>query len=246
MTPTTMLECNNRMSVNILFSGGYDSTLLLCKAVNLYHDINLITVDPSFIIGKAARERQARDNIIDVIRAASDDCDIRVSNITIDISDSYYTDSSYLVQPLFWLPSIFVMTKRDKDAVVQIGYICGDQALTHINEFNKMADAVSKFKDKELHVVFPLAYSSKEAVLEELFTHHREVIDLCTTCESDEEADYCGECTTCKNIIKTLKSIAADDHYDMEFRKWAVDKLKLYDIDASILLSLHFRIKSEA
>ena len=47
-------------SINVLFSGGYDSTLVLCDAVAESKTVNCITVEPSFSFGKVERERKAR------------------------------------------------------------------------------------------------------------------------------------------------------------------------------------------
>ena len=225
-------------SINVLFSGGYDSTLVLCDAVAESKTVNCITVEPSFSFGKVERERKARSNIINFLRRKYN-TEINVSNIKIDISESHYTDGSYLTQPLFWLPSIFVLTPRNKDAEIRLGYIAGDQTLYHIHDLETMAKAVSNFKDKDMELVFPLGYMSKEDVIVELFENYREVINFCTTCENmGEEVDYCCECESCKSVMRALKYIASDDSRSLELRKWAVRQLKKYRVNADILLDL--------
>ena len=225
-------------TINVLFSGGYDSTLVLCDAVAEGHDVNCITVEPTFSFGKVERERNARKNIIDFLRKKYNK-KITVSNIKIDIDKSYYTDGSYLTQPLFWLPSIFVLTQRDKDAEIRLGYICGDQAMYHRHDLETMAKAVSNFKDKDMNLVFPLGYMSKEDVIVELFENYREVINFCTTCENiGEGEDYCCECESCRSVMRALKYIAGDDSRSLELRKWAVKQLKKYKVNADILLDL--------
>ena len=227
--------------VNILFSGGYDSTLLLCDAVIVEKtEVNVITIEPDFSHDKVERERKARNEIIKVLREKYD-ARITVSTIKIDISASHYVDSTYLTQPLFWLPAIFTLTKADENNEVRIGYILGDQALTHTSDFEEMAKAVSHFKDKELYITFPLKYYSKEEVLMRLYTEFTDIIDLCTSCEThytskDMKEGYCQRCNPCKHMIKALKYIASDSTRDIKFRKWAVEKLKNYNINAECLI----------
>lgn len=55
-------------SINVLFSGGYDSTLVLCDAVTESKTVNCITVESSFSFGKVERERKARNNIIQFLK----------------------------------------------------------------------------------------------------------------------------------------------------------------------------------
>ena len=225
------------MKKAMLFSGGFDSTYLLNELMQEENEVTIVCIE-SNLLGKEKvnRETEARKKIIDYLKAKYYNCRLNVinANIGIDTECSYWPNSNRgLAQPLMWLPYMCLLTS-DCDEI-DLSYICGDQALTHMDDLIKVITAAAHFQHTDIGVRFPLRYYYKKDIIHYLYNKDKFLLENSTSCENLDEEDFCGECTPCSHLIAALLELVADKYTYRDERMYYINFLKdKFGIDANI------------
>lgn len=225
--------------IYILFSGGYDSSFLInCllqeldsnKETNI--EVNLISVDATFLGSKANREKEARNKLLNYWKAKYFAINIIYSELRIDINTfSVKSQLSGLVQPQFWLSSLLTAIDlvRYDEVDILFSYILGDQALYYRHEIEDICRKTIEisFTTKylpprlkhadmpKIDIRFPLAFIEKHELLSMLIYDDLFVFENSTSCEDySSEEDLCGKCIPCKHLKQALNTIANSDNID--------------------------------
>lgn len=228
-------------AVYILFSGGYDSSYTVVNMLNSYEkkiekpDIFLISVNATFLLHKAEREKKARETMISYWKKRYPNINIISQELLIDIKDLHVVSAYGLTQPLFWIPSLMMcvdMKKYDNISIV-FSYICGDQALSYKEEIETICRCVGKIMyvndnivlfDKDssndrIFVKFPNLVTYKEKIIEDLISKDQYIFETCTTCENVDEDDFCGRCVPCRNLKACFNNILSDNDVSDNVKK---------------------------
>lgn len=190
----------------IVFSGGFDSTLVLYNLLNEGKDVITVEIEVDVSYEKVNMEREARDRIINYLSSKFYDRQIKRNKITINSSKSVIK-SSGLAQPLFWVPSALLCTEAFSKNHIYFGYIQNDQTnIEYIKGIVKSAEKLQPYK--EFICEFPLLFTSKEEVLYTLIENEPFLFENATTCENAfNKDDFCGDCKPCKHLISALLSL---------------------------------------
>lgn len=220
----------------VLFSGGYDSTYLLQKLAKKEKEIIVFTVETD-IQAKAQieRENNCRKIILDYLKAKYYNCQFHINKLKVSTEEINLVNTSYLNQPLFWLPIMSLLTYENID--LELSYITGDQTLAHKDDIINILNSINNFKPNiKINVEFPLIYLHKYEILINLYKDDKFLFENCTSCESTELNDdkgFCGNCVPCDNLksaiihIITNKYDYIDNDTKLYFKDLLRDKFKL-------------------
>lgn len=206
------------MNHYVIFSGGFDSTLMLLQIIeeNLKNLRN--KSDKLFIVTftgcqgkvKSDKEIQARKLILEYIKKKYDyePTEIRINwDFNVYESENSPSMGQYVMginQGIVWIGAISIFLEYDKENAIYIGYLKTDKAVLFMHELQqqlKWQCVLTRKFDTTLYA--PLNEYRKEDIINELYDKHHDVIEYCITCESDTyEGRYCGECDPC-NTFKT-------------------------------------------
>lgn len=232
----------------VVFSGGFDSTLMLINLIKkklnyfrTYTDIlNIISFIPSFVPEEKRKlEKQARDKILEKIR---EEFKIEFRIYTIEVNIDGQASSPLMpsvgkfmrgkTQPIFWICNVFAFVPFENDALLYFGYIKDDNPGPVIDAFNDILTQCQILLHKPmLYYKMPLIYVPKEQVIVSLFEYGIEYLDLCHMCEGFPKNDnkYCGVCDKCTGIKRVFYSILGNPKYknNRKLRKWINTQLEL-------------------
>lgn len=241
-------------AIYILFSGGFDSTYLISKIlkekiIDKEIDIYLISVKSDFLGNKKIREEKSRKELLLYWKNKYNNYNIINQEISISIENLKISNpSSGLYQPLFWIPSLLSCIKFNYYNKISLlfSYILNDQALQfrknieniiysyidmmYIEKIN-LDYNINLIEDKKnFHIMFPLSLTNKEDIIKELIENHREEFLLCTTCEDPYyENDFCGVCTPCRNLLRSLNLLYYDDYINSDIKEFIREYKKRYE-----------------
>lgn len=202
----------------VLFSGGFDSTLVLARLVKEAEEnstICAITIDHNLTgVQKLRREYESQLLILRELRKQFPK--INIEHEVIKVESNWISGDTYnskgLAQPILWLCNTIPLLK-DKDTIY-LGYNQNNQAILHEENINNLLKAACKIQeDKIIYTHYPLKYFSKTDVLRTLIEEFPYLVDLCTSCEAViyEGEKVCGECTPCTHLKETLFSISLNN-----------------------------------
>lgn len=202
----------------LLFSGGFDSTLVLadmCNCAKPGSKIYAVSIDHN-ITGthKLRREYESQLLILRELRKMYPDITIHHEIIKVE-SNWYLSDSMNargLSQPIFWICNIIPFLEEGD--CLHIGYNQDDQAILHEQDIRNMFSAALRIQeDKHVELHFPIKYLDKTEVIERLLTIYSSVAQYCISCEADyyNSGKLCGECIPCKHIKQALLNISLNN-----------------------------------
>lgn len=194
----------------IFFSGGYDSTYLLSKLMKEENEIILYSIESKILGPKMNREKEARNKILNYLKAKYYKCNVEINIINIDFSDFNLVNTSGLNQEPIWMSLMMLAGKYDQDIELQLSYCSGDQDITHMEDFINVAKAVSHFRDNNITVSFPMKYMYKWGIIKDLLINDKFLFENATTCEDYNNKDFCGECAKCMELKEALLRIYID------------------------------------
>lgn len=202
----------------LLFSGGFDSTLVLadmCDCARTGSTIYAVTIDHN-ITGTQKLRREYESQLL-ILRALRQ----RYPNITIHheiikVESNWTVGDSMncrgLSQPIFWVCNILPFLE-DND-YLHIAYNKDDQAILHEQDIRNMFDAALRIQgDKKVELHFPLKYRTKVEVIERLLGCYSDIAQYCVSCEADfyNRGKLCGECIPCKHLKQALLNISLNN-----------------------------------
>ena len=202
----------------LLFSGGFDSTLVLadmCNCAKPGSKIYAVSIDHN-ITGahKLRREYESQLLILRELRKMYPDITIHHEIIKVE-SNWYLSDSINTIglsQPIFWICNIIPFLEEGD--CLHIGYNQDDQAILHEQDIRDMFSAALRIQaDKHVELHFPIKYLDKTEVIERLLTNYSSVAQYCISCEADyyNSGKLCGECLPCKHIKQALFNISLNN-----------------------------------
>lgn len=193
----------------VAFSGGFDSTLTLANLVReAYFDDEILAVTcvhHSTGDVKLAKEKEARDNIINKLKTLYPLVTLNSAEIEIQVDSSLYPGNSEgLSQPILWICSLIPFIQPG--AEVYLGYISSDQAIGYLDSIKNMWRSSLEIQNcKKVELKLPLRYYSKEEVLGCLMVQYPKLIDLCVSCDSlYDPKKFCGNCSPCRHLKSAL------------------------------------------
>ena len=214
------------MNIMQSWSGGYDSTYLLCKNLNEKNVVYPVYIS-CLRVGdlkiecekKAIREIESRLNSENLKRIITSEVYINSNVLT-----------RYSYQPFLWLLGLYnevVSRPEVQFDQVHIGYIMNDDALSFQEDLKDLWANFFKFdfetvvNNKKIpELIFPLKKMGKEIIIKGLYSQG--ILDLCWSCADPIYVNgmfhYCGECTSCKHLKESLR-------YSDESKKPKYDKL---------------------
>jgi 7-cyano-7-deazaguanine synthase in queuosine biosynthesis len=220
-----------------LFSGGFDSTLILLRLIrNIRHGkIWIISISPNTNSEeKNEKEAKARKEILEYFKKKypTETRDIMVSNIKMEMDNEGVNFSGGLAQPQFW--ASIVTPFIDTNAVVYLGYNKDDQGDIKLIQrlWQDMVDFTNyeSCRKCDIEVIAPYKNFLKEDILKAMYDMDENLFDLCVCCESDKKEKYCTRCLSCRefkrsimNVITTAKPMS---FYDKRMAGFFNDKLK--------------------
>lgn len=209
------------MKKAILFSGGYDSTYLLndlMKTMKADDELIIVSIRSNLLANdKVPREDKARRRILDYLKAKYYNCNVREEVGEINLYGDVYNCG--LSQPLMWLPFMYLMVSDECE--LYLSYICDDQTITHIDDIKTILGTCKNFQRRtNVTVKFPLRYFYKRDIISRLVHEDKFLFENATSCEGEQEEDFCGKCTPCKCLRSTLIDLICDEETTDEYRKY--------------------------
>lgn len=210
------IEKGNRKIV--LFSGGFDSTLILARLVKEAADntsVCAVTIDHN-LTGTQKLRREYESQLLILRELRKQYPKIKIEHEVIHIESNWISGDSYnsrgLAQPILWLCNIIPLLE-DKDTLY-LGYNMNDQAMLHETNINNLISAACQIQEgKVIHTHYPLKYFSKTEVLKTLIEEFPYLVDFCTSCEAIryEGERVCGECVPCTHLKEALFNLTLNN-----------------------------------
>ena len=188
------------MSNIVLWSGGYDSTLMLHNLLSGgYRDVIAVSVKyhPQLSNELLAMERRARNNYAEYAKINNMEFD--QAEILIDNTSTITVSPGGIVQPSIWL-MISMLYVNDGDTL-HFGYIRSDDFWHHKQQFVTMFESICGLRNLEnVKLRFNLEWYTKWDVIAE-FEKLGVPSDCAWYCESPK-SDFphtpCGACNCCR------------------------------------------------
>lgn len=216
----------------VLFSGGYDSTLLLARLVceaRAGETICAVSVEHNLTgMQKLRREYESQLLILRELRLQFPK--IKIEHEVIKVESNWVSgdtgNSRGLAQPILWLCNTIPLLE-DGDTIY-FGYLQSDQAMLHELHINNLLEAACSIQEgKKINTHYPLKYFTKTDVLNTLINEFPYLVDFCTSCEGVryEGEAVCGTCVPCTHLKEALLNISITNHTNAEKAKQMLKKL---------------------
>lgn len=217
----------------ILWSGGFDSTMILLQACENWtegnpYEIQLMSVNiPNTGEAKNKRELKVRDEILKYVKERYPKVPIYYNITKVVLEDNLGintngNNNTGLAQPILWALSTVPLLPDGCE--LNFGYIKEDDAIPALSDIESLVNSAAAINQKNLTVNFPLKFVSKTDVLKFYIENALDLIDVCTSCENEDETDLCGRCKPCTHLMEALIRLLADS--DSNIVKHASDILK--------------------
>ena len=229
------------MSKLLLFSGGFDSTLMLAELVSHAKDGECITafsLDYG-ITGESKLRREYESQLLIIRELNKLYPKVKIQHETVSIYFNYGRDYIQnvkgLTQPIFWISNMIPFLKDGDE--LYLGYIREDQAILQEQNLYDLFNAANRIQEnKNIHLKLPNKYYNKCDIIEQLILRYPSLLEYCISCESasyDGIGKVCGKCTPCLHLKQAL--LKATVHPDSTVSDKANQLLKdLFRIKVSI------------
>lgn len=193
-------------SILLLWSGGFDSTLLLIEALRQGYTIRTLYFKVPNNELKTIRETYKRDLIKEELEQKFSNI---INDTIIDIPPIYKSENARLTQPFLWLTHSIL--QLNEDDYLCLGYIKED-CFWHINTdwkkaFYSLQKCVFVHNSNYTQPLFPLEWFKKAECLEYFKTYYKKIYKMCYTCECPKiergRIVNCNVCEPCKNFLKS-------------------------------------------
>ena len=229
------------MNKLLLFSGGFDSTLLLAELVShtkVDDCITAFSIDYG-ITGESKLRREYESQLLIIRELNKLYPKVKIKHETVSIYFNYGRDYIQnvkgLTQPIFWISNMIPFLKDGVE--LYLGYIKEDQAILQEQNIYDLFNAANRIQEnKDIKLCLPNKYYDKCDIIEQLITNYPSLIEYCISCESvfyDGIGKVCGSCTPCMHLKQALLKLSV--HYDTKVCDKANQLLKdLFKIKVSI------------
>lgn len=229
------------MNKLLLFSGGFDSTLLLAELVSHAKDDDCITafsLDYG-ITGESKLRREYESQLLIIRELNKLYPKVKIKHETVSIYFNYGRDYIQnvkgLTQPIFWISNMIPFLKDGDE--LYLGYIREDQAILQEQNIYDLFNAANRIQEnKDIHLKLPNKYYDKCDIIEQLILNYPSLVEYCISCEDEYYngiGKVCGKCVPCMHLKQALVKLTA--HYKENIANCANALLKhLFKIKVSI------------
>ena len=218
----------------VVWSGGLDSTLILCDLVKNGYDVSVIVVEcSSFGEYKMEHEKRARLNIEQYLGKK-----LNKQIIKLDFNNcNVFGNKPGLFQQPFMVSNISIM--GENDTVYYLGYHKGDDFFSCGSEIMKASESILKVcGNKNLKFDFPLKFWTKEHIVNAC--DEMGITKLCHFCEYPENDSsmngMCGKCVPCQTYKDALD--ISDIHKRNGIRKIAIPSYSYLEENNCVTVSV--------
>ena len=195
----------------ILFSGGFDSTLVLARIIKEAKDgetIYAVTFDHN-LTGTMKLRREYESQLLILRELRKQFPKIKIHHEVIHIESNWISgdvsNNRGPAQSILWSCNLIPLLE-DNDTIY-FGYNQEDQDTLHLENIDALIFAACKIQEgKNIYTHYPLKYFRKSEILGFLIKEFPNLIEFCTSCEAIryEGEVVCGECVPCTHIKEAL------------------------------------------
>lgn len=199
----------------ILFSGGFDSTLVLARIIREAKDgetIYAVTFDHN-LTGTMKLRREYESQLLILRELRKQFPAIKIHHEVIHIESNWISgdvsNNRGPAQSILWSCNLIPLLE-DNDTIY-FGYNQEDQDTLHLENIDTLVSTACKIQEgKKIYTHYPLKYFRKTEVLSFLIEEFPNLVELCTSCEAIryEGEKVCGECVPCTHIKEALLHLA--------------------------------------
>lgn len=196
---------DNRKKALVLWSGGLDSTGLICHYLSKGWLVDALPVRLKNTYGKNDREANARLKMFDAY--------FRAQGVKLLGESVIYNDGAgdmVFSQAPRWLNAAVAMVGVDHSEVA-LGYVMNDDAISYLDDFRRIWRAFGGLWPRGHQypkLVFPFSKWQKIQILDII---PRQLHPMLTWCENPGEIDHCGMCRPCKKALSLGLPIFKED-----------------------------------
>lgn len=210
----------------VLFSGGFDSTLVLARLVKEAEEgstIYAVTIDHNLTgVEKLRREYESQILILRELRKQFPK--VKINHEIIHVASEWISGEAYnsfgLSQPILWVCNLIPLLE-EKDTIY-FGYNHDDAAILFEEDINNLVKAACRIQeDKTIYTHYPIKHYSKTMVLKTLIQEFPYLVEFCISCESTfyEGEKVCGTCEPCKNLKQALLNLTLDNEAEEQSKQ---------------------------
>jgi hypothetical protein len=179
----------------ILWTGGYDSTALVLKAIREEREFETLSFALGNNEGQAKREQEARDRMRSYITSVIPDSKWRGAK-TLQVPSMSICCRGGCPQPVIWIALGLI---ESVGGILEIGWVKGDDVWHYKTEIQRVfASASSVMRDDKCKLSIPFEWSNKSNLLDEYFWHYQKLDPLyLLSMVSTTETGECWMTGTC-------------------------------------------------
>lgn len=192
-----------------IWSGGYDSTLLLTKHLMEHEEATAWSfIMPGISQEKLHSEHNARERYKEYIKEKIPNCVLNHQVINIGYDNFRASPGGCLQQQTFWL--LFSAWYAPKDSTIVLGFHKGDDFWLMHDKINWSMSYIFQIMEKTVNFEYPLQFTPKWKIVDEI--HRMGLRDYVWTCERPPiPMSPCSECPPCFNLRQALNEIEYQD-----------------------------------
>lgn len=217
----------------VMWSGGYDSTLLIAKLLREGRRVMALTfVNNAQSREQRIKEEAARDELTPILKSLYPN-GFEHYSMTVPCTDLPATYNKYIgydksdtndayqstvvsdqrnCQPVLWLGTLAMyLPYIPNDSEIMFSYISTDRTLVNLSHIEAVISNTADILDKNVVVKFPLRRYLKSSVLHELYDISPKLFEACVSCEYPslsyrKQCRICGCCIAVRNAIINLST----------------------------------------
>ena len=183
----------------VLWSGGFDSTLVLYDACVEAKEKKLPRVRALSInhdqVGANREQQRARQRLLVCMKKRG--LTFNWAEVNISTWGAFGAPSQAgMVQPGIWMPAAVLYLMPTEDLLT--GWARGDDVFHHLGDICGAFDNHARLMDKTGLIRFPLEWTPKWKVLRRL--RKARLVSLPWTCEEPKNWRACGKCMPCRDL----------------------------------------------
>lgn len=194
--------------IGVLFSSGLDSTYLVWDNLKNGNEVVPIYIE---ITNNDTKTILEKNRIKLMYKKFTDEFENKIKNIEYVVTAGICAseDSLHFKQVPVWILGLMFCQSMGFDEI-QIGYVGNDDAISYLDDIQKIYKSYKSIQDNLVPLTFPLRKTKKDYLASQL---PKQYLDLIFSCENpritgSDTADFveyvpCGRCVPCKTIINT-------------------------------------------
>ncbi len=193
------------MKVLIPFSSGLDSTYLIYKNLKEGNNVVVCYFEILNNVNKSIVEKIHREYLIKQFEKDFKNKIVDLGTILQCEVNKVYNNSCQMNQIPIWLLGLYFACGDNIDEI-QLGYVCGDDAISYLDDIKKLFKKYNKFSNKKFPKInFPLIKTLKKEITYKLPEKYKKFTISCEDPRiiKNDDDDFliyklCGDCDVCK------------------------------------------------